>query len=74
VLNNYPGLFTPSEINDLGNLRGIPNGVNNDLHLSKINRIWNQFYRDNPNATRDAIEQKARDIDQECGSQFLPPI
>jgi RHS repeat-associated protein len=74
VLNNYPGLFTPGEINDLGNLRGIPNGVNNDLHLSKINRIWNQFYRDNPNATRDAIEQKAKDIDQECGSQFLLPI
>lgn len=72
ILTLYPGLFTPDEIGDLSNLRGIPNDVNSDLHLSKINKMWNEFDRNNSDATREEIENMAKEVDEECGDLFLP--
>jgi hypothetical protein len=74
VLKRYPGLFTHAELDALSNLRGIPKAINRDLHLSTINRTWNNFYRDYPNATRDMIEQYANLLDRWLGHNFLPPV
>ena len=72
VLEMYPGLFTEAEIFALDNLRGIPNELNSDLHLSQIRKGWNRFYDANPEATREDILNKVVDIDQMFGHQFLP--
>ena len=43
IFEDYPGLI-PSEVEDsLENLRGIAPGVNNDVHLSAINTLWNRL-------------------------------
>jgi len=60
-------------MNSLENLRGIPKEVNSDLHLSRIRRAWNQFYRENATATQQQLLQKATEIDSTYGGQFLPP-
>jgi hypothetical protein len=73
VLTRYPGVVLEAEIHSLQNLRGIPNALNSDLHLSKIRREWNAFYRTHPNATKEELLEKATEIDLEYGSQFLPP-
>ncbi len=72
VLDNYPGLFTADELHSLANLRGIPKSNNPKLHLSRIRREWNAFYRAFPNATRDEIIAKVAEIDRRFGSQFNP--
>ena len=74
IVNKYPGLFTEAELHELGNLRGIPNELNNDIHLSKIRKQWNAFYRTHPTATREQVLQKVKDIDDLFGSQFKPPV
>lgn len=68
------GLFTPEEIHAYDNLRGIPNQVNSDIHLSKIRKDWNKFYKENPNPTKDQLLEKRVEIDQKYGEQFNPPI
>jgi len=68
------GLFTPEEIHAYDNLRGIPNEVNSDVHLSKIRKEWNQFYKENLNPTKDQLLVKRLEIDQKYGNQFYPPI
>lgn len=74
VLTRYPGAVTEEQIHSLENLRGIPNEVNSDLHLSQIRREWNQFYRQTPNATQEQLLQKATEIDTKYGSKFNPPL
>ncbi|WP_146056881.1 hypothetical protein [Chromobacterium alticapitis] len=74
VLTRYPGVVTEAEMHSLENLRGIPKELNSDLHLSQIRREWNQFYRQNPNPTKDQLLQKATEIDGRLGSQFNPPV
>src|SRR5690349_3873484 len=73
VLSRYPGRFTEEEIDSLENLRGIPNNLNNELHLRTIRIEWNSFYRAYSQATREQILQKAAEIDAKYGSQFTPP-
>lgn len=72
VLNKYPNLFTKGEIHSLDNLRGIPINDNNILHLSKIRKQWNRFYRNNPNPSKQQILDKATEIDKLFGKQFKP--
>jgi RHS repeat-associated protein len=72
VLQRYPGLVTESEIHSLQNLRGIPRNMNSELHLSQIRRGWNQFYRQNPNPTRQDLLGKAAEIDSDYGLFFNP--
>ncbi|MEM6499894.1 MAG: hypothetical protein AAF709_24695, partial [Pseudomonadota bacterium] len=74
ALKRYPGLVSEAEIHSLENLRGIPKSVNSDLHLSKIRREWNQFYRQNANPTQQQLLNKASEIDARYGSQFNPPV
>jgi hypothetical protein len=74
VLKRYPGLFTKPQLDSIGNLRGIPNEINGELHLSFIRRAWNRFYSNYPNATTTDIEHYADVIDRFVGFKFKPPI
>ncbi|MCR6706491.1 MAG: hypothetical protein NVV66_17995 [Cellulomonas sp.] len=77
VLKRYPGLFTEAELHSLGNLRGIHNDVNSDVHLSKIRMMWNRFYAEHPagsGVTRQDFLDYARHIDQQLGGSFTPPV
>ncbi|KJG56056.1 hypothetical protein UA38_16410 [Photobacterium kishitanii] len=74
VLRRYPSLVSDSEIHSLENLRGIPKEKNNSLHLSKIRKEWNRFYKTNPAPSKDDLLDKATEIDQMFGSEFNPPI
>jgi hypothetical protein len=65
--------FAEAEIHSLENLRGIPNAINSDVHLSQIRVEWNQFYRANPNPSQAQLLEKATEIDAKFGSQFQPP-
>lgn len=70
----YPNLFTNSQMHSLENLRGVQLSDNNVLHLSVIRRLWNSFYRDNPNATADQILEQATKIDKDYGELFRPAV
>jgi hypothetical protein len=76
VLKQYPGVMTEADIHALKNLRGIPKAKNADLHLSKIHKEWNKFYRENPPGTVDAkkLLDKAQEIDRKYGHLFNPPV
>ena len=78
VLTKFPGTVTDSEIHSLENLRGIPNEINPDIHLSKIRIEWNRFYKqyigNGIMPTKTQLLEKATDIDDLYGSQFKPPI
>ncbi|MBD2207033.1 DUF4157 domain-containing protein [Calothrix sp. FACHB-1219] len=47
VLSRYPGVFTPNELNDFPNMRGIltEEAGRNALHNSYIRLVWNRHYR-----------------------------
>ena len=68
------GLFTYDEIHSIENLRGIPNELNGDLHLSKIRKEWNRFYKEVPNPTKKQLLDKRAEIDNKYGHLFNPPI
>ncbi len=68
------GLFTIEEMHSIENLRGIPKEVNSDLHLSKIRKEWNKFYKEISNPTKEQLLQKRLDIDKKYGHLFNPPI
>jgi len=74
VLKNYPNLFTIEELNTIGNLRGIPKDLNNQLHNSFIRRAWDRFHINNPNASAEEIINYADIIDSFVGGHFLPNI
>jgi len=74
VLKRYPGLFTEAEMHGLPNLRGIPNAINADLHLSKLNTAWARFYKKYPGAGRSDVEAFRGFLDRWFGNQFLPPV
>jgi hypothetical protein len=73
ILRKFPGLFTEGEVHGLENLRGIPVEQNPDLHLSRIRRELDEFYKLNPNPTREQLLRKAAEIDAKFGSRFRPP-
>jgi hypothetical protein len=74
VLKRYPGLFTEAEIHSLKNLCGIPKSISPDLHLSKIRRAWNEFYRAHPSPTRQDVLDFAAQLDRRFGTIFEPPL
>jgi hypothetical protein len=73
-LKKFPGLFTKAEIHALKNLRGVPNVKNCALHLGLIRRMWNFFYRNNPNPSKGDILNWAKLIDWLFGHNFTPPV
>ncbi|MCP3742448.1 hypothetical protein [Rossellomorea sp. BNER] len=74
ILKRHPNLFSLDEIHALENLRGIPKEVNNDIHLSKIRRDWNRFYRNNPNPTKEEVINYMIELDKKYGENFNPPV
>jgi len=73
VLIRYPGIISEEEIHSLENLRGIPNELNSDLHLGRIRKEWNRFYKTNPKPTKEKLLEKATEIDLKYGKLFKPP-
>lgn len=71
---HYPGVIKPQQIHSLENLRGIPNEVNSEVHLSQIRRDWNRFYRSHPTATLDELLAYATELDLRYGARFLPEV
>ncbi|OOM06322.1 hypothetical protein [Clostridium saccharobutylicum] len=67
-------LFTQKEIHSLDNLRGIFKEINSDVHLWKIRKEWNRFYKEFPNPTKEQLLNKRLDIDKKYGKLFNPPI
>jgi hypothetical protein len=74
ALTRYPTAVTESEIHSLENLRGIPKPINSEVHLSKIRKIWNRFYRSTPNPTKEQLLEQATMIDDQFGHLFDPPV
>ena len=78
VMKRYPGLFTKADIHAIENLRGIPKKINSDLHLSKIRKEWNKFYKRFDDAgitpTKKQLEDYAKAIDRKFSNQFDPPF
>jgi RHS repeat-associated protein len=72
TLKRYPNLLNETEIHSIDNLRGIPLKLNSDLHLRKIRKEWNNFYRAHPNPTKDQLIQKRLEIDSKYGNLFNP--
>lgn len=71
----YPGVVSDAEMHSLENLRGIPSDLNSDVHLSKIRKMWDDFYELHPEtATKEQLLQKATEIDDLYGNLFNPPI
>jgi hypothetical protein len=58
----------------LENLRGVPNKINAEVHLSAIATEWNAFYRQNASVTLKQLVQKAAEIDAKYGFMFRPPM
>jgi hypothetical protein len=73
ILKRYPGLFTTKEIHSLGNLRGVPRSSNPDVHLSRIRRAWNEFYRSHATPTKQQVLDFAAELDARFGASFQPP-
>ena len=74
VTDLYPGLMSMEDLGSLPNLRGIPNEINREVHLSGIRIEWNEFYRTHDTATLDELVDYVAYIDQKFGSQFNPPV
>ncbi|MGW9080087.1 putative T7SS-secreted protein [Streptomyces kronopolitis] len=75
VLRRYPGLFSPSEMHSLENLRGIPKGdINSRIHLSEIRVAWNEFYSSHPSPTRQQVLDNVTRVDDSLGHWFSPRI
>ena len=78
MLRKYPDIFTKEEIHAYESLRGIPNEVNSEVHLSKIRIEWNKFYKDIAKGkielTKENFLIKAKEIDEKFGDKFNPKI
>ncbi|WP_426303952.1 hypothetical protein ACN9MJ_13110 [Acidovorax facilis] len=78
VLNKFPGVVSEAEMHSLENLRGIPNELNNTMHLSDIRVEWNRFYKpfiaEGTMPTKAQLLQKATEIDSRFGTKFNPPL
>lgn len=61
-------------MHSIENLRGIPRDINSEVHLSKIRKKWNKFYKTNSNPTQQQLLDKATQIDDMFGTQFTPTI
>lgn len=79
IESRWPGLLSLEQIHSIENLRGIPDDINRDIHLSAIRIEWNKFYNLYPpnsglTPSPQALLDKAKEIDDLFGHLFVPPI
>lgn len=76
VLEKYPGLFKPTEINALENLRGVKKSFFDDkVHKSWMRNMWDDFYKEHPpgQASKQDFYNKRAEIDRVFAEKcFLP--
>jgi len=70
VKNTY-GLLNDTELHSLENLRGIP--VNDNFHQELTNK-WTQWYTQHPGFTLQDALNYAKQLDDQYGHRFVPPI
>jgi hypothetical protein len=72
----HAGLFSAQEVNDLKYLSGISNEVRIDgksVH-QLITNSWKAWLKSNSNPTREQVLEHMRELDQEYGRFFVPPL
>lgn len=78
VQNLYPNLgILDGQMHSVENLRGIPNTatINGQrVHTIITNYRWDPWYNAHPNATLQQIMDYAKEIDDEFGAYFVPPV
>ncbi|MER9761200.1 hypothetical protein [Mesorhizobium sp. M0138] len=74
VVERDPRITNIEEINSYENLRGIPKKRDRNLHKKVIRFEWDEFYKRNPNFTREQWLDKITEIDKKYGHLFDPPI
>ncbi|WP_158888990.1 putative T7SS-secreted protein [Amycolatopsis anabasis] len=75
ITKKYPHLdISLHEMHSLDNLRGIPNDVKGVLHRGQIRGEWDEFYRENPGATKQDLLDFATKVDEKFGHLFRPPV
>ncbi|WP_205601443.1 hypothetical protein, partial [Cellulomonas iranensis] len=76
ALRRFRGLFDEYELHSIENLRGIPNDVNAEIHLSAIRRSWDAFRERFVELGRQPTKQEVLDhathIDDLYGHLFTP--
>ncbi len=65
------GLVSPNQVHSVENLRGIPNSTR--AHAI-ITARWSTWYNNHPNFTLEDALNYAKEIDDEFGHLFVPPI
>jgi hypothetical protein len=72
----HAGLFSAQEVNDLKYLSGIPNDarIGKDRVHKLITQSWDEFLNTNVNATREQVLEHMRELDEEYGRYFVPPL
>ena len=61
-------------MHSLENLPRIPKELDATLHPSDNKKAWNEWYRTNPQPTREELLDFATTIDDKFSSRFLPPV
>jgi hypothetical protein len=74
AFDRYPNVFTKEELHSLENLRGIPNEMNGEVHLSQIAKEWKAFYSSHQVASKKDLLDFATEIDGRFGHLFTPAI
>lgn len=72
----HAGLFSAQEVNDLKYLSGIPNDarIGKDRVHQLITNSWKEWLESNTNPTREQVLEHMRNLDQEYGRFFVPPL
>ncbi|TIV65471.1 MAG: hypothetical protein E5V74_01310 [Mesorhizobium sp.] len=74
VKTRNPSIINKGEINSYENLRGIPKKFDRNVHKKVIRFEMNEFYKRNPNFTREQWLDKITEIDKKYGHLFNPPV
>lgn len=74
VKKRNPSIVNNWEINSYENLRGIRKVFDRNLHKKVIRYEMNEFYKRNPNFTREQWLDKITEIDKKYGHLFNPPV
>jgi ubiquinone biosynthesis protein Coq4 len=63
-------------VNDIKYLSGIPNDarIGKDRVHKLITQSWDEFLNTNVNATREQVLEHMRELDEEYGRYFVPPL
>ncbi|MFD2052814.1 hypothetical protein ACFSQT_06730 [Mesorhizobium calcicola] len=74
LLKRFPNFISEKKINSVENLRGIPKGLNDILHLVILRAENSEFYAKYPNPTEQQLLDHSTMMDKKYGHHFVPPV